>query len=107
MEKCENALAKLHDKCLCHKEGVKGDLTAFTSVSWATFKRAAEIRQDHIMEQMKFQWDEGPIGKYHRVCYQNYTHSGHLQRFSKQQSKSPFSSSYKDPTLQSPVKKQP
>lgn len=66
--------------CLCHKSGVQGPVTEFSSVSWKTFKSAAEVREDDISKSMKGKWEFGPFGGYHRKCYQNYTAKSHIER---------------------------
>ena len=66
--------------CLCHKSGVQGPVTEFSSVSWKTFKSAAEFREDDSSKSMKGKWEFGPFGGYHRKCYQNYTAESHFER---------------------------
>ena len=60
-------------ECFCHKGGVGGNLTNFTSTSWNTFKNAAAVRKDDIYEKLKHTLDGEPYGSYHRQCYQQYT----------------------------------
>ena len=55
-------------------------ITEFSSVSWKTFKSAAEFREDDISKSMKGKWEFGPFGGYHRKCYQNYTAKSHIAR---------------------------
>ena len=71
---------RVKQECLCHKDGVGGNLTNFTSTSWVTFKNAAVIRKDQIYEKLKDSLDGKPYGSYHRQCYQQYTHKNHLER---------------------------
>ena len=61
---------RVKQECLCHKDGVGGNLTNFTSTSWVTFKNAAVIRKDQIYEKLKDSLDGKPYGSYHRQCYQ-------------------------------------
>ena len=69
-------------QCLCHKQGVQADLTAFTDVSWKKIREAAMIRKDITYELLKPYLEEKPRGYYHRPCYQNYTHKQKLERIS-------------------------
>ena len=39
-------------QCLCHKQGVQTDLTAFTDVSWKKIREAAMIRKDITYETL-------------------------------------------------------
>jgi len=66
--------------CLCHKSGVRGPLTEFSSVSWKTFNSAAEFLEDDISKFMIGKWEFGPFGGYHRKCYQNYTAKSNNER---------------------------
>ena len=82
--------------CLCHKTGVQGPLTYFSEVSWRTFKEASDLRKDEISESMKGKWKNGPLGKYHRNCYQNYTAKNVLDRVAKKRKIEEISSGDKD-----------
>ena len=59
--------------CLCHKAGVQGPLTDFSSVSWKTFKKMI------FSKYMEGKRESGPYGGYHRKCYQNYTAKSHIE----------------------------
>ena len=67
-------------ECLCHKGGVRGNLTNFTSTSWNTFKNAAEVRNDDVYEKLKHTLDGEPYGSFDHQCYQQYTNKKHLER---------------------------
>lgn len=66
--------------CLCHKTGVQGQLTQFSSTSWKTFRAACDARGDEISKAMQGKWGMGPFGNYHRKCYQTYTAKSHVER---------------------------
>ena len=69
------------EKCLCHvREDNQVPETAFTAVSWSTFRKAALHNQDEIAHQMAGRWDDGPFGFYHRKCYGTYTRIRNLSR---------------------------
>ena len=86
-------------KCLCHKEGVTGELTGFSEKSWATFKNCAMSHTDYIPEKLSESWSIGPKGYHHRRCYQLYTNAEHIRRLSQASSEA---STSKAP---SPIKK--
>ena len=69
-------------QCLCHKQGVQADLTAFTDVSWEKIRKAAMICKNITYELLKPYLEEKPRGYYHRACYQNYIHKQKLERIS-------------------------
>lgn len=73
------------ERCLCHVESVSGLLIPFSEKSWEKFEVCAQRRRDLIWEQMKGHWQGGPKGKYHRKCYQTYTHKTKVERAEKQQ----------------------
>ena len=75
-------------KCLCHKDGVTGKTFQFQAASWKTFQTAAQERGDDINDKLKNMWKDGPMGVYHRPCYQLYTSSHHIARFKRNQSDS-------------------
>ena len=52
-------------QCLCHKQGVQADLTAFTDVSWKKISEAAMIHKDITCELLKPYLEEKPRGYYH------------------------------------------
>ena len=41
------------NKCLCHKNGIEGELSHFSLTSWNTFKCAASLRHDECSAQLK------------------------------------------------------
>ena len=73
-------------KCLCHCSSATDKVINFTERSWKTFKLAAETRQNEIYKktflgklpsEISF-----PHDCYHRLCYQIYTSSSKLKRYS-------------------------
>ena len=66
--------------CLCHFDGGKGKMSSFTEKGWKSFQEAAALRNDCIAQKMVRLWEKGPIGQYHRSCFQRYTSKDHIQR---------------------------
>ena len=55
--------------------------TNFTAISWEKLKSAAAVRKDCVYENLKEIWKKGPLGVvYHKSCYSDYMHKGHLER---------------------------
>ena len=73
-------------KCLCHCSSATDKVINFTERSWKTFKLAAETRQDEIYKKTFFGKQPSEISfphdGYHRLCYQIYTSSSKLKRYS-------------------------
>ena len=65
---------------MCHNEGVSEKELNFTAISWEKLKSAAEVRKDCVYENLKEIWAKGSLGAYHKSCYSDYTHKGHLER---------------------------
>ena len=61
-----------------------------------TFKEASDVRKDDISESTKGKWENGPLGMYHRSCYQNYTPKNVLNRVAKKRKIEEISSGDKD-----------
>ena len=65
---------------MCHKEGVSEKERNFTAVGWEKLKSATKVRKDCVYENWKEIWEKGPLVVYHKSCYSDYTHKGHLER---------------------------
>ena len=73
-------------KCLCHCSSATDKVINFTEKSLKTFKLAAEMCQDEIYKKI-FQGKQPseisfPQDGYHCLCYQIYTSSSKLKRYS-------------------------
>ena len=55
-----------------------GKLVDFTEASRQTSKKAAEVRQDDMYDNLASRFDEGRFGSYHRPFYQKYTNKSLL-----------------------------
>ena len=55
-----------------------GKLVDFTEASWQTSKKAAEVRQDDMYDNLASRFDEGRFGSYHRPFYQKHTNKSLL-----------------------------
>ena len=60
-------------QCLCHCTDNTGNLTSFTDVSWKTFQKVAETRQDDVWRLLSRHWESGLKGYHHRKFYKKYT----------------------------------
>ena len=64
--------------CFCHCRDANGKLVDFTEASWQTSKKAAEVRQDDMYDNLASRFDEGRFGSYHRPFYQKHTNKSLL-----------------------------
>ena len=68
--------------CFCHCRDATGKLVHFTEARWQTPKKADEVRQDDMYDNLSSRFDEGRFGSYRRPFYQKYTNKTLLSRLS-------------------------
>ena len=72
-------------KSLCHCSAANHKVVKFTERSWRTFKTSAETHQDSVYQDCfgdkASTYITTPHNGYHRLCYQLYTSSSKLKKF--------------------------